>query len=144
MTHKWKQSELGHGEMQCEYCLATNREIIIIGDINHCDKAPKQENNMTDDVNTEYENDKPETKLAKAIAVVTEREEVTELVTSVSLLIDAQAGLENVSDLREQNNQRLTIGRGQYMDLMAQTKNTNEELDKMEAMYRGMITAVPE
>lgn len=38
--HKWQPSTLGHGEQQCAYCLATNREIAVIGDLNHCDKAP--------------------------------------------------------------------------------------------------------
>lgn len=34
--HEWKPSTLGHGETQCIYCLATNREIAVIGDLNHC------------------------------------------------------------------------------------------------------------
>ena len=40
MTHKWKASTLGHGETQCEYCKANNREITVIGDMNFCPDAP--------------------------------------------------------------------------------------------------------
>ena len=40
MTHNWIASRLGHGEMQCTHCLATNREIAVIGDLNHCPDAP--------------------------------------------------------------------------------------------------------
>ena len=40
MTHNWIVSRLGHGEMQCTHCLATNREIAVIGDLNHCPDAP--------------------------------------------------------------------------------------------------------
>jgi len=40
MTHNWIISRLGHGEMQCTHCLATNREIAAIGDLNHCPDAP--------------------------------------------------------------------------------------------------------
>ena len=39
--HKWTASGLGHGEWQCVYCLATNREIAVIGDPNHCPDAHK-------------------------------------------------------------------------------------------------------
>lgn len=42
MTHKWKKSTLGHGESQCEYCFATNREIAVIGDMNFCPDAPTE------------------------------------------------------------------------------------------------------
>lgn len=38
--HKWVRSTLGHGESMCEYCKATNREIAVIGDMNHCPDAP--------------------------------------------------------------------------------------------------------
>lgn len=39
--HEWKKSTLGHGEMQCVYCLATNREIAVCGDLNHCAEREK-------------------------------------------------------------------------------------------------------
>jgi hypothetical protein len=39
--HNWAPSRLGHGEQQCTYCLATNREIAAIGDLTNCDKAPE-------------------------------------------------------------------------------------------------------
>jgi len=38
--HNWVKSRLGHGEQQCTYCYATNREIAVIGDLNHCPDAP--------------------------------------------------------------------------------------------------------
>ena len=38
--HNWVPSRLGHGEWQCSYCLATNREIAVIGDPNHCPDHP--------------------------------------------------------------------------------------------------------
>jgi hypothetical protein len=34
--HNWQASHYGHGEMACTYCLATNREIAVIGELNHC------------------------------------------------------------------------------------------------------------
>ena len=37
--HNWIKSRLGHGEWQCTHCLATNREIAVIGDPNHCPDA---------------------------------------------------------------------------------------------------------
>lgn len=41
--HDWVPSRLGHGEMQCKCCCATNREIAVFGDLNHCpDRATKQ------------------------------------------------------------------------------------------------------
>ena len=41
--HDWVPSPYGHGEWACRYCLATNREIAVIGDPNHCpDRAKKQ------------------------------------------------------------------------------------------------------
>ena len=39
--HNWVKSQLGHGEAQCKYCYATNREVAVIGDLNHCPDAPK-------------------------------------------------------------------------------------------------------
>lgn len=39
--HEWKSSTLGHGEWQCVWCFATNREIAVIGDPNHCPDAHK-------------------------------------------------------------------------------------------------------
>lgn len=39
--HKWEPSRLGHGESMCVYCYGTNREIAVIGDMNHCPKAPQ-------------------------------------------------------------------------------------------------------
>jgi len=39
--HNWVKSRLGHGEWQCTYCLATNREIAVIGDPNHCPERAK-------------------------------------------------------------------------------------------------------
>lgn len=38
--HKWVKSTLGHGEMMCVHCKGTNREIAVIGDLDHCDDAP--------------------------------------------------------------------------------------------------------
>lgn len=40
--HEWTRSNLGHGELQCVHCLATNREISLIGDPNHCPDAHKE------------------------------------------------------------------------------------------------------
>lgn len=37
--HEWRSSPLGHGEWQCIHCLATTREIAVIGDPNHCPDA---------------------------------------------------------------------------------------------------------
>jgi len=37
--HHWVPSPYGHGESACTYCLATNREINVIGDMNHCPSA---------------------------------------------------------------------------------------------------------
>lgn len=34
--HEWQASPYGHGEWACIHCLATNREIAVIGDPNHC------------------------------------------------------------------------------------------------------------
>jgi len=43
--HEWIKSQLGHGEWQCIHCYATNREIAVIGEPNHCpDRAQKIEN----------------------------------------------------------------------------------------------------
>ena len=36
VPHDWLVSTLGHGELVCGACHATNREIIFIGDPNHC------------------------------------------------------------------------------------------------------------
>lgn len=41
--HKWVRSNLGHGEQMCEYCKGTNRELAVLGMLNHCDKAPATE-----------------------------------------------------------------------------------------------------
>ena len=37
--HHWVPSPYGHGENACTYCRATNREIAVIGDMNHCQDA---------------------------------------------------------------------------------------------------------
>ena len=37
--HEWRTSRLGHGESQCIHCFATNREIEVVGDMNHCPDA---------------------------------------------------------------------------------------------------------
>ena len=43
VPHEWITSRLGHGETQCIHCFATNREIAVIGDLNHCpDHAAKK------------------------------------------------------------------------------------------------------
>lgn len=34
--HHWVPSPYGHGEWACTFCKATNREIAVIGDPNHC------------------------------------------------------------------------------------------------------------
>lgn len=39
--HEWRASPLGHGEWQCIHCLATNREISVIGDPSHCPDTHK-------------------------------------------------------------------------------------------------------
>lgn len=40
--HNWVASPYGHGEWACTFCLATNREIAVIGDPNHCpDRAAR-------------------------------------------------------------------------------------------------------
>ena len=36
IPHDWVSSPYGHGEWACRYCKATNREIAVIGDPNHC------------------------------------------------------------------------------------------------------------
>ncbi len=41
--HKWVRSTLGHGETMCEHCKATNRELAVIGDLNHCELQPPKE-----------------------------------------------------------------------------------------------------
>lgn len=41
VPHEWQPSTYGHGEMSCKHCLATNREIAVIGDLNHCPEAAK-------------------------------------------------------------------------------------------------------
>ena len=38
-AHAWIRSPLGHGDMYCTQCHGTNREIMVIGDINVCTKA---------------------------------------------------------------------------------------------------------
>lgn len=38
--HDWIPSSLGHGETMCRYCYGTNRELAVLGQLNHCDKAP--------------------------------------------------------------------------------------------------------
>lgn len=43
VPHEWVTSRLGHGEWQCRFCLATNREIAVIGDPNHCPDRAKLE-----------------------------------------------------------------------------------------------------
>jgi hypothetical protein len=39
--HYWQASHYGNGKWVCAYCLATNREISVIGDMNHCPEAHK-------------------------------------------------------------------------------------------------------
>ena len=46
--HHWVPSPYGHGDMACTYCLATNREIAVIGDLNHCPDAHKAQFPATD------------------------------------------------------------------------------------------------
>lgn len=38
--HEWVKSEIGHGNFQCVYCYATDCEIEVIGDMNHCPDNP--------------------------------------------------------------------------------------------------------
>lgn len=40
MEHDWEPSRLGHGEMMCKRCFATNREAAALGLI-ECDAPPK-------------------------------------------------------------------------------------------------------
>lgn len=40
--HEWRASTLGHGEAQCKHCFATNREIAVVGDLNHCKERQKK------------------------------------------------------------------------------------------------------
>ena len=35
--HEYGPSRVGHGEAQCIHCLGTNREIMVVGDLNHCE-----------------------------------------------------------------------------------------------------------
>lgn len=46
--HKWVKSTLGHGETMCVYCCGTNREIAVIGDMDHCDRAPEPQEAQAD------------------------------------------------------------------------------------------------
>ncbi len=39
VPHHWVPSPYGHGEWACTHCKATNREIAVIGDPNHCPDA---------------------------------------------------------------------------------------------------------
>ncbi len=41
--HNWIASTLGHGETYCTQCHATNREIMVIGDMNRCPRAVSQD-----------------------------------------------------------------------------------------------------
>lgn len=41
--HKWVAARLGHSDTVCAYCSATPAEIRVIGDMNHCEKAPTEE-----------------------------------------------------------------------------------------------------
>lgn len=49
IPHEWAPSPYGHGERACIHCKATNREIAVIGDPNHCPDraalAPKGDEN---------------------------------------------------------------------------------------------------
>ncbi len=38
--HEWTRSTLGHGETMCKLCAGTNRELAVIGDLDHCEKNP--------------------------------------------------------------------------------------------------------
>ena len=40
--HKWVKSTLGHGEQMCEYCKGTNRELAVLGELDHCTAAPPE------------------------------------------------------------------------------------------------------
>lgn len=47
MGHKWRKSKLGHGTLQCEYCLATEAELAALGELDRCPAtlAPKEPTN---------------------------------------------------------------------------------------------------
>lgn len=46
--HEWQNSPYGHGEWACKHCLATNREIAVIGDPNFCPDRKKAEEKRND------------------------------------------------------------------------------------------------
>ena len=47
VPHEWVPSPYGHGEWACLHCKATNREIAVFGDPNHCpDRAKKAEQSL--------------------------------------------------------------------------------------------------
>lgn len=46
--HKWVPSTLGHGDAMCAHCRVTNREAAVIGILNHCDRAPEQDEQKED------------------------------------------------------------------------------------------------
>ena len=56
VPHEWVPSRLGHGEWQCRYCLATNREIAVIGDPNHCPDREKLEYSASRAIRAALEN----------------------------------------------------------------------------------------
>jgi hypothetical protein len=44
VPHEWQRSTLGHGETMCKHCFGTNRELAVIGDLNHCpERAMKRD-----------------------------------------------------------------------------------------------------
>lgn len=48
--HKWVTSTLGHGDSMCKYCSITNMEAAVLGELDHCDKAPEPEPMIVPDV----------------------------------------------------------------------------------------------
>lgn len=45
--HEWQPSTYGHGNQVCKHCLATDLEIGVIGDMDHCPDAAKKLNGST-------------------------------------------------------------------------------------------------
>lgn len=40
MQHNWTKSTLGHGNLMCRRCFATDLECMALGDIDHCNVLP--------------------------------------------------------------------------------------------------------
>lgn len=38
--HDWVPSMLGHGEIMCRRCFGTNRELAVLGEMDHCTVPP--------------------------------------------------------------------------------------------------------